>query len=139
MELHGRDRQESGDAKRGQRGRADAKPACTVMIRNLPNRTTLDRLQQHFVSLNCSDYESIYMPVDSRTGMNKGYAFVHFDKPQSVDFFTRMIEGSQLLNSQSTKTLSVSEATHQGRARKTHKFSSQQVWTAPSSGRVWIR
>ena len=71
--------------------------------------------------------------------MNKGYAFVHFDKPESVDFFTSMVEGSQLPNSQSAKTLSVSEATHQGRARKTNKSASQQAWTAPNTGRVWIR
>ena len=71
--------------------------------------------------------------------MNKGYAFVHFTKPESVDFFTRMVEGSQLPNSQSMKTLSVSEATHQGSARKTNKNAGQQVWIAPNIGRVWIR
>jgi len=105
----------------------------TVMVRNLPNRAKLVRFQEHLINLGGADlYESVYMPVDTRTGMNKGYAFVHFKTPALAAQFTTKVAGTKLPGSQSSKVLAVSEAKQPGLASKPRRIGSY-------SARVWVK
>ncbi|GLT72788.1 hypothetical protein SLA2020_446920 [Shorea laevis] len=73
----------------------------TIMIRNIPSKYTRnmlvefldnhcmlenqkakthDNLEEHIVSA----FDFVYLPIDFRTGCNKGYAFVNFTDPRAV-------------------------------------------------------
>ncbi|KAL9296371.1 hypothetical protein ACSQ67_022267 [Phaseolus vulgaris] len=71
----------------------------TVMIRNIPSKYTRDMLVEfldnHCMKVNLRDkergeessslaFDFVYLPIDFKTGMNKGYAFVNFTKPQAA-------------------------------------------------------
>jgi hypothetical protein len=115
------------------------KAVCTtVMVRNLPNRTKLDRMENFLASLGFEKYESVYMPMDSRTGMNKGYAFVHFKDGKTAEAFCIAVEGMQFPNSRSSKRLSASAASYQGAAVKPKQAHQDQV-TGSFAARAWAR
>ncbi|KAL2329005.1 hypothetical protein Fmac_022432 [Flemingia macrophylla] len=75
----------------------------TVMIRNIPSKYTrdmlVDFLDNHCLQVNLRDEEAskekggelsvmafdfLYLPIDFMSGLNKGYAFVNFTKPQAA-------------------------------------------------------
>ncbi|KAM7482654.1 hypothetical protein LguiB_007237 [Lonicera macranthoides] len=70
----------------------------TVMIKNIPNKYTRELLvkflENHCLTENqknasseegiVSAFDFIYLPMDFRTGVNKGYAFVNFTNPKAV-------------------------------------------------------
>ncbi|CAI8616902.1 unnamed protein product [Vicia faba] len=68
----------------------------TVMIKNVPSKYTRDMivkfLENHCMVENAKDKENgqentfdfVYLPIDFRTGLNKGYAFVNFTKPSAA-------------------------------------------------------
>ncbi|CAK8576620.1 unnamed protein product [Lathyrus sativus] len=70
----------------------------TVMIKNIPSKYTRDMivkfLENHCKVENAKDQESgventfsfdfVYLPIDFRTGLNKGYAFVNFTKASAA-------------------------------------------------------
>ncbi|KAI5388431.1 hypothetical protein KIW84_074210 [Lathyrus oleraceus] len=68
----------------------------TVMIKNIPNNRDMivKFLENHCMVENAKDQENgeentfsfdfVYLPIDFRTGLNKGYAFVNFTKPSAA-------------------------------------------------------
>jgi hypothetical protein len=123
----------SGSRKRESSCPARIHTPTTVMLRNLPNRAKLVRFQEHLINLGGADlYESVYMPVDTRTGMNKGYAFVHFKSQALAAKFTAKVAGTKLPGSQSSKVLALSEAKQPGLASKPRRIGSY-------SARVWVK
>ncbi|CAL9229573.1 unnamed protein product [Arabidopsis halleri] len=72
----------------------------TVMLCNIPNRYTremmIEYMDKHCEEANksgkneeftISAYDFIYLPIDFRTTMNKGYAFVNFANAEAVSKF----------------------------------------------------
>ncbi|VVB13654.1 unnamed protein product [Arabis nemorensis] len=72
----------------------------TVMLRNIPNKYTremmIEVLDKHCEEANkkekdegfpISAYDFLYLPVDFRSGLNKGYAFVNFTNAEAVKRF----------------------------------------------------
>lgn len=100
-------------AQVGERYR-DAAPA-TLMLRNLPNRAKKDRIEEHMHSLGFHDFE-LHLPIDSRTGVNKGYAFIRLSDEATALRFIASVEQTQLPggNSTSTKQLTAFFAANQG-------------------------
>ncbi|KAK1402670.1 putative RNA recognition motif 2, nucleotide-binding alpha-beta plait domain-containing protein [Heracleum sosnowskyi] len=79
----------------------DATNITTIMIRNIPNKLTRNGLfkllDKHCTLMNdaCKDsgdqdysaYDFVYLPIDFKTRVNKGYAFVNFTKTNAVEKF----------------------------------------------------
>jgi hypothetical protein len=87
----------------------------TVCLRNLPNRALPARLEAHLEEIGFA-FEAMHMPLDRKTSVNKGYAFIKFtDEDTALDFIT-CVEGTQLGGSRSSKRLTACFAARQGPA-----------------------
>lgn len=88
---------------------------ATLMLRNLPNRAKKDRIEEHMHSLGFFDFE-LHLPIDSRTGVNKGYAFIRLPDEGTALKFITAVEKTQLPggNSTSNKLLTAFFAANQG-------------------------
>jgi len=70
---------------------SDTKEYTTVMMRNIPNDYTADMLVELIDTYFQGLYDFVYLPIDFRTGVNLGYAFVnivtHRDALQFMENF----------------------------------------------------
>jgi hypothetical protein len=89
----------------------------TVCLRNLPNRALPARLEAHLEEIGFAcEVEGMHMPLDRKTSVNKGYAFLKFtDEDTALEFITS-VEGTQLQGSRSSKRLTACFAARQGPA-----------------------
>lgn len=87
----------------------------TLMLRNLPNRAKQARIEQHLTALGCPP-AGLYVPVDGRTGVNRGYCFVRFLDEATAHKFRTVVSGTQLpgTTAHCTKRLEAVFATNQG-------------------------
>lgn len=53
-------------------------PRTTLMIRNIPNKYTKDRLLQLIDVDFMNTYDFFYLPMDFENKCNVGYAFINF-------------------------------------------------------------
>lgn len=87
----------------------------TVMMRNLPNKYNqhmlLDEVN-HTGFLGTFDF--LYLPIDTETCANRGYAFINFIDPSYAWLFKVTFEGRKMNHSNSSKVVSVTPATLQG-------------------------
>jgi hypothetical protein len=87
----------------------------TVMMRNLPNKYT-----QHLLLSDINEagfigtFDFMYLPIDTETNANKGYAFANFSEPGFAWMFKQMFEGRRMPRFNSDKVVFVSAATLQG-------------------------
>jgi hypothetical protein len=88
---------------------------ATVMLRNLPNRAKQDRIEEHMHSIGFHDF-GIHLPIDSRTGVNKGYAFIRLEDEAMAKAFMKAVERTRLpgTSSNSSKRLTAVYAANQG-------------------------
>jgi len=87
----------------------------TVMMRNLPNKYTqrlllADINEAGFIGT----FDFLYLPIDTETNANKGYAFVNFSEPGFAWMFRQGYEGRRMPRFNSDKVVSVFAATLQG-------------------------
>jgi len=68
---------------------------CTVMLRHLPNRAKQQRIDDHVQALGFTEYK-LHLPIDARTGVNKGYCFVRFYDEETAAEFCRSVDQTQL-------------------------------------------
>jgi hypothetical protein len=90
--------------------------ATTVMMRNLPNRYTQQALLTDINEAGfIGTYDFLYLPVDTETNANKGYAFINFSEPSFAWMFKQAYEDRKMpQGSNSSKFVSVTAATLQG-------------------------
>jgi RNA recognition motif-containing protein len=86
----------------------------TVMIRNLPGRYTQKNLSDE-VSVVNTNFDFLYMPPSSKTGGNKGFAFVNFRDEESASMFKAEFDGRRF--GKSSKNAEVIYAEMQGLAK----------------------
>eukprot|EP00746_Dinoflagellata_sp_MGD_P007159 gnl/MRDRNA2_/MRDRNA2_114128_c0_seq1.p1 gnl/MRDRNA2_/MRDRNA2_114128_c0~~gnl/MRDRNA2_/MRDRNA2_114128_c0_seq1.p1 ORF type:complete len:269 (+),score=25.97 gnl/MRDRNA2_/MRDRNA2_114128_c0_seq1:185-991(+) len=73
---------------------SDGDTRTTVMMRNIPNAYTSDSFVDLFDSNGFwGRYNFVYLPIDFRTGVNLGYAFVNFVSHQDADLFKAHFNG----------------------------------------------
>jgi hypothetical protein len=89
---------------------------ATVMLRNIPNRTKEPRIEEHLRSLGFGEC-GMHLPMDNRTGVNKGYAFIRLPDEETAKRFCEVVQGTSLLGrvSSSAKRLVAVFAANQGR------------------------
>ncbi|CAE8584118.1 unnamed protein product, partial [Polarella glacialis] len=82
--------------------------APCMMMRNIPNKYTQDMLLEEVKQAGFADtYESFYLPVDTKSGVNRGYAFFHFRKLEHAQSFLRAFNGYRMKQSNSSKVVAV--------------------------------
>jgi hypothetical protein len=102
----------------------------TVMLRNIPNKYTRAGL---LVALTDNSFDpatcnNLYLPMDSESGCNLGYAFLNFITHGHALEFKAKFDGCRLPSSGSRKVCSVVWANKQG----LFQFSNSQTSIAPS-------
>ncbi|XP_042482832.1 protein MEI2-like 6 [Macadamia integrifolia] len=102
---------------------------CSVMIRHIPSKLSremlIDLLDKHCIEENAkiklgsssslSAYDFVYLPIDFRTGVNKGYAFVNFTSKEAADRFKTSFNGHKWHLFASKKICNIDDARIQGR------------------------
>lgn len=87
----------------------------TVMMRNLANKYTQRLL---LTEINESGFigtfDFLYLPIDTDTNANKGYAFINFSESGFAWMFKQAFEGRRMQMFNSDKVVSVSAAALQG-------------------------
>jgi hypothetical protein len=87
---------------------------CTVMLRHIPNRAKLPRIEEHLHALGFHGC-GVHLPLDARTGVNKGYAFVRLDGEEMAAAFCAAVFQTRLPGaSSSSKRLMAVPAANQG-------------------------
>ena len=87
----------------------------TVLIQNLPIRGRVSSIFSHLDSLGfAGQYDYVHAPIDTRTRMLKGFAFVNFAHAADAARFMARLGGTQLEGSESKRTLTACLAANQG-------------------------
>lgn len=100
-----------------------------VMVRNLPNRCKLAALVAHLEAYGVLDCcFQIHLPVDPRTGVNKGYAFVQVVQDEQQRFM-ETLSGTQLSGFLSQKRVEAGLADPTKGKRTVSKHT--ELWVRP--------
>jgi hypothetical protein len=83
-----------GAQKRSSSAPAKVRLNVTLMLRNLPNRAKPQRVEEHLNSLGFTEF-TLHLPIDARTGVNKGYCFVRLDESLAAAVCAK-VDGTQL-------------------------------------------
>merc|ERR1719253_1294106 len=113
----------------------------TVMLKNLPIKLTQEGLLAELDSSGFTNmYDFLYLPIDDKTRLNKGYAFINFMKPSIAMLFRKNFEGNKFRNFNSTKVLSTSPAALQGfEANYAHYANARVKHREPSARPLFLR
>lgn len=87
----------------------------TIMMRNLPNKYTQRMLLMEVNHAGFfGSFDFFYLPIDTETGANRGYAFLNFLDPALAWTFRMMYEGRKMSRFNSSKIITIVPATLQG-------------------------
>ncbi|KAJ5261886.1 hypothetical protein N7505_008753 [Penicillium chrysogenum] len=101
----------------------------TVMIRNIPNKITVDQLKSILDESSHGKYDFLYLRMDFNHRCNVGYAFMNFGDPIDIIDLVHAREGKTWPDCISGKVAEVSYATHQGKETLVSKFRNSSVMT----------
>lgn len=89
--------------------------ATTVMLKNIPNRYTVEELLAEILAEGFEDtFDFLYLPIDFCSKRNRGYAFVNFKEPAIAEEFMRSFHEIRLTRYPTQKILQVAPALTQG-------------------------
>merc|ERR1719191_27646 len=85
------------------------------MVKNLHNKVNqFELLTELHANGFDNTFDFLYLPIDTDTNANKGYAFINFSEPGFARMFKQAFEGRRMQMFNSDKVVSVSAATLQG-------------------------
>lgn len=99
----------------------------TLMIRNLPNRVNFYDMKALLEMSSKGHVDFVYVRMDFGTGLNVGYGFINFVRPEYIIPFLRTSVGKPWPGLSSEKFLEVSYATIQGQDCLIQKFRNSSV------------
>jgi len=101
----------------------------TVMMRDIPNSYCTEKLVQLFdIAGFYARYDFVYLPVDFRTDMSLGYAFVNFVSNKDAQHFIEVLDGFSSWAGPSTKVCQVSWADpNQGLSEHVERYRNSPV------------
>ncbi|KCZ78463.1 hypothetical protein H311_00502 [Anncaliia algerae PRA109] len=94
----------------------------TCMIKNIPNKYTVDMLIDLLNEDHVGEYDFLYLRMDFVNECNVGYAFVNFKSCHSLISFYNKIHGKRWKNFSSHKIAELTYATMQGIEQIRNKF-----------------
>lgn len=123
--------------------KAESKSVTTLMLRNVPNaydRETLMEELDHLGFAGCFNF--LYLPIDSATKNNVGYAFVNFNDEKTADDCMKLNMSGYFFKGQPynrRRAAIVSVAHLQGLEANLEHYSRTQVFFAPlPCQRPWV-
>jgi len=119
------------------------KGCTTVMLRNIPNKYSREKLAAQLQSDGfCRDVDFIYLPIDFRNKCNVGYAFLNFRTPEACRRFAgeyhQRDATEKLPGFKSRKICEVSEARCQGRQENIRRLQASQVMQQLAGQPEWL-
>ncbi|KAJ7978513.1 Terminal EAR1-like 2 [Quillaja saponaria] len=110
----------------------------TIMLKNIPNKYTRDLLvnfmEDHCKAVNqkeeekdceektVSAFDLLYLPIDFKSGLNKGYAFINFTNPKAVWKFYLAKDDKKWELFESKKRCAIARARFQGKEQLMKHF-----------------
>jgi len=89
----------------------------TLMLRNVPNGAREDEVVWFlFCNGFTGAFDILYLPRDSRSGCNRGYAFINFHTPELYQIALKVLGGQTFTSRWSNKVTATCPAAVQGRA-----------------------
>eukprot|EP00930_Biecheleria_cincta_P011739 TRINITY_DN1147_c0_g1_i2.p1 TRINITY_DN1147_c0_g1~~TRINITY_DN1147_c0_g1_i2.p1 ORF type:complete len:319 (+),score=60.75 TRINITY_DN1147_c0_g1_i2:131-1087(+) len=119
------------------------KGCTTVMLRNIPNKYSREKLAEQLRSDGFGrDVDFIYLPIDFRNKCNVGYAFLNFRTPEACLRFAgeyhQRDSTEKLPGFKSRKICEVSEARCQGRQENVRRLQASQVMQQLAGHPEWL-
>lgn len=102
-------------------------PRKTCMIRNIPNKLTVNMLIGYINVTHFGKYDFLYLRMDFKNKCNVGYAFINFVDNASLKSFYHRISGKKWCNVRSSKVADLTYASIQGLNRLVKKFRNSSV------------
>lgn len=134
VELHGSASPSTETTRRGASCSSlgqvsDGDARTTVMLRNIPNAYTSNSFVELFDTHGFwGRYDFVYLPIDFRTGVNLGYAFVNFVSHRDADLFKAHFHGFRQWFCQSPKVCEVTWTDpHQGLEEHIERYRNSPV------------
>jgi len=93
---------------------AEEDTRTTLMIKNIPNKYSIQILKEEFDESFNNNYNFLYLPIDSVNRCNKGYAFINIINYQKILLLLSLFQGKAWKNFQSLKKCEFSYAKIQG-------------------------
>jgi RNA recognition motif-containing protein len=70
-------------------------PRTTLMIKNIPNKYTIQYLSEEIDREFSNYYDFLYLPCDTKSGANQGYGFINFTDLEAIRRFYEMFHGKR--------------------------------------------
>ncbi|KAF7684275.1 Protein MEI2-like 3 [Astathelohania contejeani] len=105
----------------------------TCMIKNIPNKYTVDLLIHLLNENHFGTYDFVYLRMDFSNGCNTGYAFVNFLDCKTVISFYNKINGKGWKKFNSKKIAELRYASDQGIETLIRKFSGSSIMLQPKA------
>ena len=87
----------------------------TLMLRNIPNKYTLNNIVDEIGCAFWGKYDCINLPIDYETKLNLGYAFINFTDPMHIIHFFSKFHMKKWSRYKSEKKMDMTYANKQGK------------------------
>lgn len=114
----------------------------TVMIQHIPSKCSQRKLMREINSAGfLGRYDFFYLPIDPRSRMNRGFAFVNFTTAEAAEAFYRKFNSQRFKQLPSEEALAIMPADLQGYDQNAAKYAASRLSAkrAPHSRPVFFQ